>query len=468
MDNPETGCPLPPPAPDPDPQPDVAFTLAAPPVPSTPLAVVEVAERSSPAPVIVQGGNGWRSILLFFTVFLLVTLVLVFALPLLLTRWRVLDGQAEAEAVYAKRRAELRAEADEAERLLDVLDKRVQLTSLGFRAVVQKVTPNIVSVSSYSDKPPRKHPHLPRELPPNYHDHETGVDYWSLGIGSGVIVKPGYVLTNYHVIRDAVRLRVTFASGQSIPFNVEDHVFSDRPTDLAVLRLPSDAPARFRPDYDVTTEFADSDRDVERGDLVLALGSPLGLKQTVTHGIISAKGRQLDKITRAELLQTDAAIHPGNSGGALFNQYGKLVGINVAIASESGRNEGIGFAIPSNTARLVFDKLATLGEVPRGFIGVGLEELSHEEAKALGLTRRNAGGVRIGQVVAGQAAQQAGIKTGDVIVGYENESLDVDNPRQQLMQWIMEQQPQQQVTLEILRGEERRRLTLRIGKRPAE
>src|SRR5207237_394153 len=202
------------------------------------------------------------------------TLILVFAVPLLMTRWHVLDGHAQAEVEYAKRRAVLRAEADEADRVLDLLDKRVNLVSLGFRAVVQKVTPNVVNISSFGDKAPP----LRRKEPANYHDPETDQDYWSYGIGSGVIVKPGYVLTNHHVLRDAVRLRVTFASGQAINFDVQGHVFADVPMDLAVARLPPEPPARFQQDYDVTTEFADSDRDVERGDFVLAVGSPLVLK----------------------------------------------------------------------------------------------------------------------------------------------------------------------------------------------
>ena len=429
------------------------------------MATPPAVETHWTAPAPIHHGSAWRGVVLFLMVFLLVTLGLLFSVPMLLTRWTVLNGQAEAEVKYALRRAELRAEADEAERFLEVLDKRVNLVSLGFRAVVQKVTPNVVNVSSYSDKPHKSSPLRPQPAP-NYHDPETNLDYWSVGIGSGVIVKPGYILTNHHVIGGAVRLRVTFASGNSLAFDVQDHVFSDLPMDLAVLRLPPEPLARFRPDYDVTTEFADSDRDVERGDLVLAVGSPLGLKQTVTHGIISARGRLLEKITRAELLQTDAAINPGSSGGALFNQHGKLVGINVAIASDSGMHQGIAFAIPSNTARAVFDRLATQGAVEHGFIGVSLSELSRAQAKALGLTKRNLGGVRIETVMPDQPAQRAGLKPGDVIIGFENELLDPEAPRQQLMKWILEQPPQQQVTLEILRGEQSRQITLQIGKRP--
>src|SRR5207245_3386923 len=128
---------------------------------------------------------------------------------------------------------------------------------------------------------------------------------------------------------------------------------------LAIIRLPADPGAALGPDYAITAEFADSDHDVLVGDWVLAAGSAFGLRQTVTAGIVSAKGRvELGILDQVELLQTDAAINPGNSGGPLFNLHGQLAGINVAIASERGRNDGVGFAIPSNTAREIFELLA--------------------------------------------------------------------------------------------------------------
>src|SRR5207248_2309600 len=152
-------------------------------------------------------------------------------------------------------------------------------------------------------------------------------------------------------------------------------VSSDADTDLAVVRLPP-AGAVNEPDYGVAAEFADSDRDVQVGDWVLAAGSPFGLQQTITAGIISAKGRvELGILDQVELLQTDAAINPGNSGGPLFDQLGRLVGINVAIASEHGRNEGVGFAIPANTAREICEQLAAQGEVVRGFLGIAMQEV---------------------------------------------------------------------------------------------
>src|SRR5436305_1014559 len=141
--------------------------------------------------------------------------------------------------------------------------------------------------------------------------------------------------------------------------------------------------------------------------------SPLGLKHTVTHGIISAKGRLLDRVTLVELIQTDAPINPGNSGGPLFDQFGRRAGANVAIATENGGSQGIGFAIPSNTVKKIVDQLVSTGEVTRGYIGVAMDDLTPAQIKALGL--KKAGGVQVVQVVRGQAASKAGVRPGDVI-----------------------------------------------------
>jgi S1-C subfamily serine protease len=419
---------------------------------------------ASPPPTTAPPG---RLIPAFFwpaTLLMLIILAAVFVYPMLLARWRSIEGQAEAEAAYQKRRAELRAEAEAATQMLNVLDKRINLVSLGFREVVRKVTPNVVNVTNFRELDAKKAGEGKGRAATIYFDPDTERHYRQAGVGSGIIVRPGQILTNYHVVRGADRLRVTFSSGQSVSVNRDQNVVADAVTDLAVIRLPADLPCGLCEDLNVTTEFADSDRDVHRGDLVLALGSPLGLKQTVTHGIISAKGRLLDRITLVELLQTDAAINPGNSGGPLFDQYGRVAGINVAIASDNGGNQGIGFAIPSNTARKVFEQLAEHGEVVRGYIGVALGDLTPAQGEALGL--RRSGGVMIAQVVPGQAAARAGMQAGDVIVRYNNESLGVLNPMRQLRGWILETEVGRVVPVDVLRDGRRRTLSLRIGKRP--
>jgi len=397
------------------------------------------------------------------TLCLLTALATLFLSPMLAARWRSLEGKAEADAAYARRRAELRAEAEAARQMLDLLDKRVNLVSLGFREVVRKVTPSVVNVANYREARGSERPDRAGAL---YFDPETDRSYRQSGVGSGLIVRPGYILTNHHVVRGADRLRVTFASGQTVELAAGERVLADAVTDLAVLRLPADLPAGLAEEANLTTEFADSDRDVQRGDLVLALGSPLGLKHTVTHGIISAKGRLLDRVTLVELIQTDAPINPGNSGGPLFDQYGRLAGVNVAIATENGGNQGIGFAIPSNTVKKIVDQLVSAGEVTRGYIGVAMDDLTPAQLKALGL--KKAGGVQVVQVVRGQAASKAGLRPGDVIVGYNKDALSVVNPMRQLRQSILETEVGQEVPIEVVRDGERRTLTVRIGKRPAD
>ncbi len=445
--------------------------LAGPELATALTATVPLAVPAAPAPAvatpIAQPPAAGRAIPAFFwpaTFFLLVVLAAVFVYPMLLARWRMVEGRAEAEAAYLKRRAELKAEAEAASQMLATLDKRVSLVSLGFREVVRKVTPNVVNVTSYRelrpDDPAAKRPAAV------YIDPHTERHYRQLGVGSGILVRPGEILTNHHVIRGTDRLRITFASGQSFTLDTDKHVLADAVTDLAVIRMPKDLPCGLCEDVNVTTEFADSDRDVHRGDLVLALGSPLGLKQTVTHGIISAKGRLLDRITLVELLQTDAAINPGNSGGPLFDQYGRVAGINVAIASDNGVNQGIGFAIPSNTAKKVFEQLVEKGEVVRGYIGVALGELKAERAEALGLTR--SGGVLIAEVMPDQPAGRAGMRAGDVIVRYNREALGVVNPSRQLRQWILETEVGRSVPVEVLRDGRRQTLHVRVGKRPSD
>jgi serine protease DegS len=395
-------------------------------------------------------------------IFLAVVLCAAYTAPAILVQWRLAPAQAEAEATYLKRQAELKAEAEAAEHRLNLLDKRTHLTSLGFREVVRKVTPAVVNVTSYREPPAGADAPAQRHL---FYDAEKDRRYLQAGVGSGLIVKPGFVLTNAHVVRGAERLQVTFASGRSVGVDPE-RVAEDAMTDLAVIRLPQDPPANLRADYDRRAEFADSDKDVERGDLVLAVGSPLGLKQTVTHGIISAKGRLLTMLDTVELLQTDTPINPGNSGGPLFDQYGRVAGINVAIASDTGRSEGIGFVIPSNTAHEIFAKLVAKGEVVRGFIGATLEEVTADRAPKLGLKKDQAG-VLITRVVPDFPAAKAGVRPGDVVVAYDKAPLGPNHAARELRQRILDTRVGRRVPVEVLRGGARRTLTVEIGRRPA-
>jgi S1-C subfamily serine protease len=459
----------------------VAFPAAEPalvpdPAAALPLAIAAADGGPAPAPDRSDGPQSrgtegatrrarrplslW-STLIPLTIFLGLILLAAYAAPALWLRWRLAVGEGEAEAAYLKREAELKAEAEAADKRLDLLDRRTHLVSLGFRELVRKVTPAVVNIIHYQEaRADDLAPHARRNL---YHDADTDRNYVQTGVGSGLIVKPGFVLTNNHVVKGAQRLRVTFASGRSVRLDMS-RVAADPLTDLAVLRLPENPPENLRRDYEHSAVFADSDKDVERGDLVVAVGSPLGLERTVTHGIISAKGRLLSRHEMVELLQTDTPINPGNSGGPLFDLHGRVVGINVAIISDTGRSQGIGLVIPSNTAREVFAKLADKGEVVRGFIGAILEDVTPEDARALGLG--DGGGVRIHKVMPGSPAARGGLKAGDVIVRFNKETLGSENAFRELRQHILDTPIGRSVALEVLRSCKRRTLTVEIGKRP--
>src|SRR5690606_5695819 len=223
-------------------------------------------------------------------------------------------------------------------------------------------------------------------------------------LGSGVIVSPnGYIITNHHVVEAADEIEVALADAKKLPAKV---VVNDPETDLGVLRVEADnLPA---------ITFGSSDA-LRVGDVVLAIGNPFGVGQTVTQGIVSALGRTgLGINTFENFIQTDAPINPGNSGGALVDAGGMLVGINTAIFSRSGGSMGIGFAIPVSTARMVLEQITRTGSVTRGWVGVEVQEITPAVAESfrLGSTR----GALIAGVLRGGPADKAGVKPGDVIV----------------------------------------------------
>lgn len=236
------------------------------------------------------------------------------------------------------------------------------------------------------------------------------------GLGSGVIIDAsGIVLTNNHVVRGADEVTVVLKDGRE--FKATD-IKTDPASDLAVLRLQGakDLPA---------AKLGNSDQE-EVGDWVIAIGCPFGLEQTVSAGIISGKGRELESNNHDSFLQTDAAINPGNSGGPLVNLDGEVIGINTAIATNSGGYEGIGFSIPINTAKWVVKQLLNNGHVQRAYLGVQLEELNGDLAKKFGTTVDH--GVLVADVVKDSPAAAAGLHEGDVIVSYEGQT--VHNPRE--------------------------------------
>ena len=231
------------------------------------------------------------------------------------------------------------------------------------------------------------------------------------GIGSGVIVtKDGYILTNNHVVDGADEVKVALQDGHEYTAKV---IGRDPKSDVAVIKIDAkNLPA---------VPMADSDK-VEVGDLVLAIGNPFGIGQTVTTGIVSATGRAgALGLDYEDFIQTDAAINPGNSGGALVDAEGRLIGINTAILSRSGGNQGIGFAIPSNLARNVMESLVTDGHVTRGYLGIMIQDVTPELAKEFHLKDNK--GALVGDVTPNSPAQKSGLKSGDVILDFNGKQV---------------------------------------------
>jgi serine protease Do len=270
-------------------------------------------------------------------------------------------------------------------------------------------------------------------------------------LGSGFIVSPdGYILTNNHVVGNADLVLVIVGDGEPVRAEV---VGTDPPTDLAVIRV------RDRSDLPVLP-FGDSD-SLEVGDWIIAIGQPFGLSHTVTSGIISALGRSnMDLTTYEDFIQTDAAINPGNSGGPLVNLDGEVVGVNTAILGAAG-NIGIGFAIPINMAKDVYEQIRKNGRVVRGFIGVNIQDLTPDLIAALGLPDGTKG-VLISHVAADSPAAVAGLEGGDVIVEFDGKPVVSPGLFQTQVSLL---EPGAKVRLTILRKGSRRNLTIELGTR---
>jgi serine protease Do len=270
------------------------------------------------------------------------------------------------------------------------------------------------------------------------------------GLGSGMIIDPqGHILTNYHVAGGATKIEVALADGSKYPARL---VGGDPKTDLAVIhisvkeRLPH-------------VTFGDSDK-VEVGEWVVAIGAPRALEKSVTQGIISAKHRRgvTDPTSYQDFLQTDAAINPGNSGGPLLNLQGEVIGVNAAIASESGGFEGIGFTIPSNMALHVANALIAHGKVERGWLGISIQDLTPELAKSVHVESLK--GTLIADVVKGGPAEKAGLKKNDVVIAYRGKEIsDSDALRNEVATTPIGQE----VKVTILRNGKKEEFTVSIG-----
>ncbi|MCG6969701.1 MAG: Do family serine endopeptidase [Gammaproteobacteria bacterium] len=270
-------------------------------------------------------------------------------------------------------------------------------------------------------------------------------------LGSGVIVsKNGYVLTNYHVIEGADEIQVALRDGRSAEAEIAG---TDPESDLAVLKIQLEKLP--------TITFASSD-DLKVGDVVLAIGNPFGVGQTVTMGIVSATGRDRLGINVFEnFIQTDAAINPGNSGGALVNPYGHLVGINTAIFSRSGGYQGIGFAIPVSSAIDVMQQIIETGHVTRGWLGIEVQDITPQLAESFGL--KDTQGVIVAGILRNGPAANAGLQPGDVIKEINGKPM---RDSRDVMNVIAKAAPEEKVFITILRQGKKDEIQASVGKRP--
>jgi len=335
--------------------------------------------------------------------------------------------------------------------------------SSAFRSVSKKLAPSVVSVRSERTIQPavrfrNGRPEIPDEFR-RFFDDDTferffedipNRPYRRRGMGSGVIIhKDGYIVTNHHVVRGADKVRVTLYDKRTFPAEV---VGTDAKTDLAVLKIDAENLA--------AAKWGNSDK-MEVGDWVLAMGSPFRLTRTVTAGIVSAKGRGNVGITDYEdFIQTDAAINPGNSGGPLVNLNGEVIGINTAIASKTGGYMGIGFAIPSNMARHIVTSIIEHGRVQRGRIGAAIQDLTQDLAKSFGY-KLNGKGVLVGDVVQDGPADKAGLKSGDIVVEYNGESMDT---AAHLRNAVAATKPGTKAALRVYRNGKYHTLTVTVGR----
>lgn len=331
-----------------------------------------------------------------------------------------------------------------------------------FAPVVKKVTPGVVKVFStmklrntaydgtgpdmedllrrfFGDQFPGRQPRRQMEAPRQQ------------AIGSGVVVtKDGYILTNNHVVDGAEEVKVALQDGREFSAKV---IGRDPKTDVAVIKID----ARNLP----AVPMADSDK-VEVGDVVLAIGNPFGIGQTVTTGIVSATGRAgAVGLDYEDFIQTDAAINPGNSGGALVDAEGRLIGINTAILSRSGGNQGIGFAIPTNLARDVMDSLIKDGHVTRGYLGVMIQDVTPALGREFKLKDNQ--GALVGDVTPDSPAQKAGLKNGDVILDFNGKQV---KDSRHLKLEVARTTPGDTVPVKVLRNGETRTLEVKVKALP--
>jgi len=344
--------------------------------------------------------------------------------------------------------------------------RQVTQLSNSFADIIEKASPAVVKISSsrvikaseqQGNNPLMNDPFFQRFFGGQGGNSARPRDQRESGLGSGVLVSSsGYILTNNHVVDKATTLKVELSDGRIFTGKT---VGADPQTDVAVVKITAD---------NLPTMPWGNSEAARVGDLCFAIGNPFGQDHTVTMGIVSAKGRSLEKGLRVQnFIQTDAAINPGNSGGALINAHGELIGMNTMILTGGnsgfggeGGSIGIGFAVPSNMAKGVFDQLVKNGKVSRGYMGVSLGDVSAETARLLDLKNK---GAAVSVVNKGQPGEKAGLKPGDIIIGLDGKPV---NSADELTMSIISRQPGQTVDLEVNRDGKTMNLKVTLGQRP--
>ena len=321
-----------------------------------------------------------------------------------------------------------------------------------YRNAAKKAMPSVVNIFTTKEARQPKNPLMDDPFFKRFFgEQQRDPDEKQFSLGSGVIVSPqGYILTNNHVVEAADEIEVALADGRK---GVAKVVGTDPETDLAVIKIDlPNLPA-------ITLGHAEQS---SVGDVVLAIGNPFGVGQTVTMGIISALGRNhLGINTFENFIQTDAAINPGNSGGALIDTNGNLLGVNTAIYSRTGGSLGIGFAIPATTVKTVMESIISTGQVVRGYIGVEPQDITPELAESFGLATKS--GAIIAGVVRGGPADRAGMRPGDILVAVEDKTV-ADTT--EMLNLIAQLTPGAKAKVTVMRKSQQSVLDVTVGKRP--
>ncbi|KEQ19039.1 S1C family serine protease [Endozoicomonas numazuensis] len=333
----------------------------------------------------------------------------------------------------------------------NVLNKGEQLLGIGqvsYSSAVKIAAPAVVNIATATLVNESSRSRMPKSP---FTENNLGRAKVETSLGSGVIISDdGYLLTNNHVIEGADRIVAVLKDGREVSASI---VGRDPETDLAVLKIDlKDLPS---------LDLVDSGQ-TEVGDVVLAIGNPFGLGQTVTMGIISATGRNdLSLNTYEDFIQTDAAINVGNSGGALISARGELLGINTLLFSRGGGNEGVGFAIPSSMARFVTQSIIKYGRVVRGWLGIESQPLTSQLAEAYGV--ENNAGILISGVYDNGPADKAGLRRGDILTAINNIST---SDGKKVMNMVAQEPPGSEVTLQILRNNKPLEMKAVVATRP--